>query len=296
MLGFGIKQTTATTGTGNLTLSSVASYPTFNDVFGIGPFFNYSLLDSNGAPIEAGIGHLSDATTLVRDFVRQTYSGGVYDSTSPAAVSITGTTTVIGSAGAGSLMGAGWNIDSASTGVSRWVYSACLQYTTANTKTLTANRIYYTPFLLVHSLDVASLGFSVSIAAAAGIIARVGIYSFKQNGYPGGLVSETGNVLVDSLGNKTAVITQRFYPAGWYVAAIISNGAPTVRAMNAGSSANMAVPSPFGLDGATPPIPIAFRDEDIAAGWTAMPTVAGATTTGRSVASEYTPALVMIPA
>lgn len=63
-----VKETTSTTGTGDLTLSgAVTSFQTFNSAFGTNKFFMYVLIDVNGTDWETGEGYLSGSTTLVRN-------------------------------------------------------------------------------------------------------------------------------------------------------------------------------------------------------------------------------------
>ena len=67
-----VKETSTTTGTGNVTLAGAATgFETFNTAFGVGPFFNYAIQLQSGSEWEVGIGHLSGSTTLVRDQVEQ---------------------------------------------------------------------------------------------------------------------------------------------------------------------------------------------------------------------------------
>ena len=62
-----VKETTTTTGTGNLALAgAVSGFQTFNTAFSTSKFFTYVLLDVNGTEWETGKGYLSGATTLVR--------------------------------------------------------------------------------------------------------------------------------------------------------------------------------------------------------------------------------------
>jgi len=64
-----VKDTTTTTGTGNITLSGTAptGFQDFNTAFGTGKPFYYCI--SAGAEWEVGDGYLSASTTLVRDNV-----------------------------------------------------------------------------------------------------------------------------------------------------------------------------------------------------------------------------------
>src|ERR1035437_9792946 len=67
-----VKEITVSTGSGNLTLSSMPGYQTAASAFGFGvttDVFWYSIIDVIGNAYEMGTGHMSDATTLVRDTV-----------------------------------------------------------------------------------------------------------------------------------------------------------------------------------------------------------------------------------
>lgn len=66
-----IHQTATTTGTGNFTLVAVNGKRSFNTGFGTGgtDLFDYYISSRDAAEWERGTGHLSDATTLVRDTV-----------------------------------------------------------------------------------------------------------------------------------------------------------------------------------------------------------------------------------
>lgn len=70
-----VKETTTTTGTGDLTLAGAATgFRTFNSALGIGFVFDYCIeaVDGSGVPTgawEVGRGRLSGSTTLVRERV-----------------------------------------------------------------------------------------------------------------------------------------------------------------------------------------------------------------------------------
>ena len=67
-----VKETTSTTGTGNITLAgAVAQFQAFNDRFGLNAPFYYAIVGQTGTEWETGLGHLSGTTTLVRDEVYQ---------------------------------------------------------------------------------------------------------------------------------------------------------------------------------------------------------------------------------
>jgi len=73
-----VKDTTTTTGTGDLTLSGTAptGFVSFNTAFGTAMYFHYTISSSGGAEWEVGTGYLSAATTLVRDSVQASSNAG----------------------------------------------------------------------------------------------------------------------------------------------------------------------------------------------------------------------------
>lgn len=65
-----VKETSTTTGTGNVTLAgAVTQFQTFNTAFGTNVYFYYCIVDGNGTAWEVGRGYLSASTTLVRSVV-----------------------------------------------------------------------------------------------------------------------------------------------------------------------------------------------------------------------------------
>lgn len=63
-----VRETTTTTGTGNLTLAGVpdAVFRTFNAAFGLNRVFHYFIFDDTNNAWEDGEGYLTNSTTLVR--------------------------------------------------------------------------------------------------------------------------------------------------------------------------------------------------------------------------------------
>jgi hypothetical protein len=248
MLGNGIKQTTSTGGTGNLTLAAVTGYPKVSDAFPIGLPLSYVLLDSGGLFLEAGIGYLVDSVTLVRAKVCTTFVAGVYNATNPTPVTLAGTTTVDVSPHASTLESMLPTVDKVSASVARYIQSAGrnMNQTTVGLSTL---RVYYIPFLLKAASPVISLMLSVGTAAVAGSTARLGIYAMTESGYPGQLLATTGALDVATTGQKVGTLaTPLSLPPGWYVLAVVSDGSPTVTAATTGGS-NMIGGNPFGYTG-----------------------------------------------
>lgn len=72
-----VKETTTTTGTGNITTAgAVAQFQTFNSAFGTNVRFPYALIDADATDWEVGIGYLSASTTLVRETVTASTNSG----------------------------------------------------------------------------------------------------------------------------------------------------------------------------------------------------------------------------
>ena len=70
-----VKETSTTTGTGNVTLAGAASgFQTFNAAFGTNVAFHYAIV--LGTEWEVGEGYLSGASTLVRDEVTASSNSG----------------------------------------------------------------------------------------------------------------------------------------------------------------------------------------------------------------------------
>lgn len=239
MLAFGIKQTSTTTGTGNLTLASVSGFPQFNDcfVYTNARRFEYEILDSNGAPVENGVGYLSAANTLVREKIVATYDSGVYDDTAPAAVSLpAGTKTVIcGKGMATGHIGAA-NIDSASTGSPRRAaFDPFINFTTLSSSgfTMVANRLHLHPFYLAEAIECSGMQVRVGTGVASSSL-RLGLYALGSNGSPQTLLGETSALAsatssVDVSGSFAASI--RLSP-GWYCCGIVSDAAIVIGTAN----------------------------------------------------------------
>ncbi len=67
-----VKETSTTTGTGNVTLAgAVSQFQSFTSRFATDQRFYYAIVGQTGTEWEVGIGYLSGATTLVRETVQQ---------------------------------------------------------------------------------------------------------------------------------------------------------------------------------------------------------------------------------
>lgn len=237
MLGNWIRQTTTSTGSGDLTLSAASGFPTFNDVFGTGRYFRYAVIDdATGAPVESGIGHLSASTTLVRDKILATYSGGTYDNTSPAAVSLSsGTWRVVCAADDTALQGVLANVkgDTGAAAGSRRVplygIGGITNYGSLSTFTMAANKLYLNAFQLACGQSINKLWLDVSTAAAAGKLIRAGVWGMDHEGRPGKLLFDTGDMAADATGMVGAAVSEQLLPPVWYYSGVVSDGTPIIR-------------------------------------------------------------------
>ncbi len=222
MLATGIKQTTATTGTGSLTLAAVSGAPKLSDAFPVGVRFAYTLLDEAGLFLEAGIGYLSDTTTLVRARVAATFTGSSYASSAPTAVALAGTTTVIATPHAATLESMMPTVDAISAGVMRYLSSAARTASTAATGPST-NLAYYPPYLHRCGSPVITLAVNVTTAIAGGM-GQIGLYACNENGGVGALIFKSGDIDMSTTGVKVVTLPAPVaLPSGWYYTGFVGN-------------------------------------------------------------------------
>ncbi len=96
---------------------------------------------------------------------------------------------------------------------------------TADTTSLTADKLYAYHLAITRALTIDRLGLWVSVAAAGN--ARLGIYNDNGNVYPGSLLLDAGAVDVSAIGKKEAIIDQAL-TKGLYWLAIICSAEITV--------------------------------------------------------------------
>lgn len=233
MLGYGIKETTATTGTGTLTLSAVTGFARFSNVFSVGEVVMYSLLDSSGQPLESGIGTIGASNTLIRSRPTATYSAGTYNDITPTALSLSGTTTVICTGIPSSFSTAMPGINSTQTysgsAAQRVLMDIRLNFGITSSFTMTANQLYMVPYLL--STDCIATGIALRVVTGAtGKLIRVGLYKFDNTSSPALLVDETSALSVATTGvNLTgSFATNHKLTPGWYCIAFVSDGTPAI--------------------------------------------------------------------
>lgn len=74
-----VKETTTTTGTGNLTLDgAVTSFQSINAAFGTQKFFKYAIAHQSASEWETGRGYLTGSTTMVRESVQSSSNSNTF--------------------------------------------------------------------------------------------------------------------------------------------------------------------------------------------------------------------------
>lgn len=242
MLGNWIKQTSTSTGTGNLTLSAVTGFPTFSNQFAVGEYFYYTVLnDSDGTPIESGIGHMSDSATLVRDKPLATFVAGTYNDNDPAAVTLAaGTKRVICSMEQGALLAAPNNIPTVNSTYRSLYPTGLIINTTPGVFSLIQDIVYYIPILLNTPRTIDAVQFRLYITGA-GSSAYVGIYSAGLDGKPLKRLDVSSSIDTSTTsGVKTGALTKRRYKPGLYYIAISTTGgtAPQINQASTSGSVN----------------------------------------------------------
>ena len=268
MLGNWIKQTSTSTGTGNLTLAAVTGFPTFSNQFAVGEYFYYTILnDSDGTPMESGIGHMSDSTTLVRDKPLATFVAGTYNDNDPAAVTLAaGTKRVICSMEQGAPLANPINVNTSAS--SRVIFpTGAVTSGGAGSYGLVANTVYYVPFLINTPRTCDALLFRNT---TTGTKARVGIYTSGLNGKPNLCIEQSADVSTAAIGVKTGALTKRRYKPGLYFVGIAAAEALTVNAI--ASLVNPILGGDANMVGN-----IGVLWESISGGWSALPTTANVT-------------------
>lgn len=250
-----IKETSTTTGTGNLTTASVTNFRTGDGALGANVRYPYYIEHESDGSWESGVGYKSDATTFVRERVTIS-SGGRGVSVSFAA----GTKTIFCEFNEHNVAPAWPGI----RGTNKDIGPANVNGNRVSAMTATVDRLYYFPFELRIGTTITHLCVSVDTAVAASK-ARLGWYRMGLDGNPDNLLLESADVDTTTVGDKIMAVTNTFMPPGWYFAACAANAAVGYLA----SSRVEFHGGPLGNGG---------RDvslyQTLAAGWTALPATA----------------------
>ena len=233
---------TTTTGTGNLTLSTKTGWLPFTAYFASGvdgscDYFEYTIRGSDGIPIESGFGHMSDATTLVRDYVYKTLVAGSLSTANTPATLASGTKAVICADLASSRLRGMMNVRAAAT--DKLIGDARFFCTTGNAKVLSLNTIFGIAFRSETPALISGAAALINTGAASSNI-RIGLYRLNKSREPASLIAATNDIATTT---STTTVTgawsaggNRRLPCGDYVLAVKCNGGtPTLFAGSADS-------------------------------------------------------------
>ncbi len=127
-----------------------------------------------------------------------------------------------------------WSNDTTGGVVSgRWWTGINFSPAAGTTLAISVNTLYAMPFEVPRTYTWTRLAVNVTVAAAAGKLLRLGIYTM-ENGSPVNLVLDAGTVLCDSIAVSEITISQ-VLPPGQYCSVMVSDGTPTVTASAAGA-------------------------------------------------------------
>jgi len=265
MLANRVKETTTTTGTGNLTTAgAVTNFQTFNTAFGTDRRFIYWLVDATNNIWETGIGYLSASTTLVRETVLDNSSN------TTSALSLSAGTKDIFCAQSELT---GYNAFSGVSSSAGYLASGS-HVNATTTKGLTTDRVFYVPYEFLCSAPITALALEVTTSSASSV-ARMGLYEILADGEPGELIAEgNGTIDTSTTGFKTiSLAASLFTPPGWYFIAVVADAAITIRGV---PNANLKAATPLGST--TGGTLNTHCYENIGSSWSAMPTPAGSVT------------------
>ena len=285
MLANWAKCTTTTSGTGDLSLSPVTNFPTFSDVFSVGQIVGYSILNSNGEPVEEGVGCYSAVDTLTRTLPCATYSGGVYAGTAPSAISLSGTYTVIAS----SVRGMAPTLPQINTAAAARYFSSPSHQASGAVRNIFVGDLIAVPLLFSAARPVDAFAIEVTTLGASAV-ARVGLYSVGANGLPSKLLIESADINCSTTGVKVSTFGAVSIHPGWYYMVIACKTANVgVRAYNGGGVDKLPLTNMLGHAAFNTPYSftriIAWNTA-----WTSLPSTAPAGTWAPvPVTYEYTP-------
>jgi hypothetical protein len=285
LLKNGVKLTTTTSGTGTITVSSVAGRTPLSTV-PVGAPIPYELEDGDNK--EWGVGVVASSTTIARTMVTATLVSGTYtdDGTQSAITLSGGTTNVYLAASADTMRAPLTGTDAVSSGLTRYLISRHGSWQQGvNTYTNVADRCNYIPYHLDSAGVITALVCQVKTAAAgAGLM---GIYNVLPNGYIGDKIAQCSATFdAGTTGIKESAITCPRLSAGWYVLAMAANSAAAFNGYAAGAL-EPKMNTPFGMD--TSYRAICMRYEALSGGWSNLPTTPSASTTGAQIEGTYAP-------
>ncbi len=170
MLANGVKETTATTGTGTITLSAVTGFARFASAFAVGDLVSYSIRDGNDW--EWGLGSVGTSNTLIRDVCTAKFASGTYENMPATKLSLSGSAEVYCAQHTGTY-GARVGRSTFSSNPTRLVRSTA---SATSSSTIAAGSVFYVPFTVDRVFKISALGCRVQTGATSATI-DIGIYN-----------------------------------------------------------------------------------------------------------------------
>lgn len=255
MRGNWVEFTSTTGGTGALTLTELAGFPSVQDIVGTtgSRWLGYTILEwSNGvyagppAKAEHGIGSLALATgVLTRTKRLSTWNGTDYETINPSAISF-GTTAnnirvvLAPTAELNPDVLPFYNVASPAEAL-----GLTSSHATVGSATLAlgaSGREHYVPFRWCGCGDATHVGLAVTTSQGS-TAAKIGFYAVDSTGLPGArLIDATGASPVTTAATGPQVSACSFHlPTGWYYACVLGNSTTAaVRAFENRGAPSMA--------------------------------------------------------
>jgi hypothetical protein len=271
-----IKQTTATTGTGTMTLgAAMAGFIALSDrsdMLPDGAQVRYQIVDGNNR--EEGIGtYTASGTTLSRDTIIETLVAGVYDNTSPVAITLSGSATVAIAASANT----GFDGRGLQFSAARICYPDNIIKLDGVNQTGAVGRIEYFPAYLLFPRFLSSLAIECGVADAAAVDSRIGIWNQNANALPGQLLYGSSALDLSAVAIVTEVLPDALMlPAGVYWFGIRTDSA-TVGVGKASISGGQIWGAPHGMRTDVGRMRVPYTDGTSGA-FTSNPTITGEST------------------
>lgn len=231
MLANGVKETTATTGTGTVTLSAVTGFARFANAFAVGDLVSYSIRDGNDW--EWGLGAVGASNTLSRDVCTAKFAAGTYENMPATKLNLSGSAEVYCAQHTGTY-GARVGRSTFSNNQTRLARTTA-SATSASTATM--GSAFYTPFTVDRVFKILALGCRVQTGAAGTTTIDIGIYN---SGLVSGKERPTTRICqvtgLDGVtsGEKSASVSAVLVPGQLYWSALLAlSGSPSVQGYSA---------------------------------------------------------------
>lgn len=201
MLDVGIKETTATTGTGTVTLSAASGFVRVSQAFSVGDMVSYCIVSGNGDK-EWGIGRCAAGNTFTRNFIESTFVAGVFNSNASTPISLTGTSELIVTPHSDTPSGDVALVTTPFGASYLCPFAGNAQ--NLGTLALTADRLFAIPYLPSMCAN-AFTGIGLIVTTSVAGSAYVGVAeSVRDSGgwRPGRLIGQSGAINVGTTGDK----------------------------------------------------------------------------------------------